>query len=214
MNILRELRKFKKKKLRVKLYFVFIFLIMLITSIYAWSKASPVSSINNLQGVVNSWGIEFYVGEEEVLEDYVTFNADEFFPGMQEKHQIVSVHNVGSRPVKVQLEITSVKLFGEEILEELKSTGNITETDDSFTLFSSEKEYPFDVYIKYRKNLEPKDENNIETSIGNIDCNFSWKYSTGNDDLDTEYGEKAFDFYKNNQSDAIEVTLKITAGDI
>ncbi len=215
MNILREFRRIKNRNLRIKLFLVLIFLIMLISSAYAWLAILSKASVDDLIGVVNSYGVEFYVGDKEILEDEVTLSADEFFPGMSENHQIVSVHNVGSIPIKVQLEITSVKLFGEEILDKLKTENEITEDDSTFNFFTNKNNYPFDVYIKYKNHLEAKDNNSTitEDSIGDIDFCVNWNYSVGNDDLDTEFGKKAFDFYKENESDALEVTIKITAGD-
>ena len=110
MNILREIRKLKKKSLRTRIWIILILLIMLVSSIYAWSVMKVSASINGLEGVVNSWDIEFYVDDEQILEDSIIFTVDEFYPGMSDNKQIVSVHNLGStRPANVKLELISVK---------------------------------------------------------------------------------------------------------
>ncbi len=224
MNILREIRKLKKRSLRVKVWLILIFLIMLISSAYAWSAMQAKGGMTDLIGVVNAWGVEFFVNDEEILDETATFSVDEFFPGMKDLHEVLKIYNMGSRATTVSVKVTSVKLFGEEILPDLEENLEIKDNGTTINLFTDKTKYPFDVSIRYKKDLAANmsgEEN--EENTGTVDFDVLWRYEADNDDLDTEFGKKAYTYYKENSNTviddseeetvigALEVVIEVTA---
>ena len=110
MNILRELRKFKKKSVLVKLQILLLFCIMLIAATYAWWTI-PTSEIGNVKGTINTWEIEYSIEENEILDEEVVISVDNFQPGMMDFSKTISVRNFGTKGTKITYELKSVKLL-------------------------------------------------------------------------------------------------------
>ena len=109
MNILRELRKFKRKSVLVKLQVLLLFSIMLIASTYAWWQL-PKTGFNGVQGTIESWDIEYSIDDNKILEEEVVISVDDFQPGMMDFEKTISIRNLGALESKIKYQLTSVKL--------------------------------------------------------------------------------------------------------
>ena len=226
MNILREFRRVKKKSMATRIRLILIFSVILIVNTYAWWGAKQDVKLNGLEGDVTSWDVAYYVKDEEILDQDVTFTIDELYPGMPErKEDIVHIYNIGKSSTSIKYELISIKVFGQEILEQLQDEGVIQASGTTINLFADDKLYPFNVsytYDKTRLDGQYVDDESTPNSMATFKFNSSWAYEgTGTaeeneakDILDTKFGKDAYNYYKNENNDpskAIEITVKITS---
>ena len=218
MNILRELRKFKKKSVLVKLQILLLFSVMLIASTYAWWKL-PKSKTENLRGTIETWEIEYSIDDNQILEEEVVISVDDFQPGMIDFKKAINIRNFGTKGTKIKYELTSVKLFGEEVLDDMKANDEIRQAGSTVNLFvnSNEQKYPFNICYMYDKtHIDGKylDDKTTPDSVSKITFFASWDYEKGTDNLDTYIGKKAYEFYNdpnNIPEEVLQFTVKITS---
>ncbi len=190
-------KKFASKKIKeaLKIRTVIILLLTLIVNTYAWFiYISTVSTGLNIH--VKSWEFEFSMDDK--IDDVVLF-AEELYPGMNEVKQTITATNKGETEANLSYTITSIKIFGEDILEGKDSV-------DAEGFKELLKDYPFDIQIK----MVSKD--GIEFDVNNpmqkgdevqIEFTLNWEYQRGedtntveeNDVKDTDIGKKAYDYY-------------------
>lgn len=224
MNILRELRKFKTKRAIAKIRILILLLVMLIVSTYAWFMFKLIPpKISGLTGKVTEWEVEYSIDDVVIEEEEINIAVDEFYPGMEEYTKNIVVRNITPTVSSIKIELTSVKLFGEEILPSLLSNNDITEAGTTKNIFSTDR-YPFEAGYYYDKNIIHDsyiDESLTPNSTARITFFANWNYKRTtatmteeqNDELDTTLGERAYQYYKdNNTESALEVTLKIITG--
>ncbi len=218
MNILRELRKFKRKSVLVKLQILLLFSVMLIASTYAWWRI-PEVKMSNLQGTVESWEVEYDIEDNKILEEEVTISVDNFQPGMQDFEKIISIRNLGTKETSITYELTSVKLFGEEVLSELQNNNEIALAGNTVNLFvnSAENEYPFNICYTYDKSKisgQYEDDESTPDAVAKLGFYVSWEYEKGTDILDTSVGQRAYDYYEDENNipeEILQFTVKITS---
>ena len=150
MNILRELRKFKRRSVLVKLQILLLFSIMLIASTYAWWRV-PQAEIWNIRATVETWDVEYNIDDTTILDEEVTISVDDFQPGMDDFQKTVSIRNLGTKGSKITYELTSVKLFGQEVLSDLQANNEIRLAGNTTNLFVN-----FAADYKNEKNIEDK----------------------------------------------------------
>lgn len=216
MNLLRELRKFKKKSVLVKLRILILLAVMLIASTYTWFFVRKDDRINGFKGIVTEWDIEYSIDGEEITEEEVVIAIDEFYPEMEEFTKNIKTKNLKSSGAEVKYEITSVRLFGEEILEQL-TDNNIATAGTTTNIFST-NEYPFNVGYYYDKTvlsgIKPDTPENAPETYSTLSIFANWD---GVDNVkDTYFGQKTYEYYESNALaetySPLEVTIKITAG--
>lgn len=224
MNVLRELRKFKTKSAIAKLRMLVLLIVMLVGSSYAWFNNQLDVGLANIRGKVVPWDIEYSIDDETIQEREITITVDEFYPGMEEFEKNIMIKNLTNTSSIIEYELISVRLFGEEILEELNSTNNIVDVGTTKNIFVTE-EYPFNLGYHYDKdelNGEFVDETTTENSFAQLRVFANWSYEREganktyeeNDVLDTWYGEKAYEYYDSElskQYSPIEIVIKITS---
>lgn len=241
MNILREIRRISQKSKRKRIILIVLLCVTLLSSSYAWFAATKTTSLNGLSGQVNSWDVAYVISDTEVIDKEVSFDLSTIYPTMPTYEQNLHIYNLGEKGANIKLEIISVKLFGEEILDSLKEKLEITNKDNKIIIFddlSNSSEYPFKTqieydklfvydkyeYISYDENgnfIDAKDPNGkygYETnnrSVATIKMKFIWNGL--NDTLDTEFGKKAFEYYQKsteNTEPVIRVKVRVTSSHI
>lgn len=225
MNILRELRRVKKKSMFARVILILVFSVILIINTYAWFAANQEVKIGGLEGEITSWDVAYYVDGEQILDEKVTFTIDELYPGMPNREDVVHIYNMGKTSSSIKYELISVKIFGQEILPTLQEEGSIQTSGNTINLFSDDTIYPFNVSYTYDKiRLDGKyvDEETTPQSCGTFKFNSSWIYEgegsesekEAKDILDTKFGKDAYAYYQNDKNDptkAIEITVRITS---
>ena len=218
MNILRELRKFKRKSVRFRASFVLIFLVMLLISTYAWFDIFQFVDQTDIKATIESWDIRYLDQNSEELSEAVDFTVQHFYPGMENVQQDVVIQNIGQYESNITYEVISVLLFGEEVLDDLKTNNEIQEAENEITLFTDTTKYPFEVRYEWDKkqilgDMDIKDGDIAPEATAKVSFKVSWHYENGKDDLDTEMGKKAYEFYQNPDNDptqALKIMLRVT----
>jgi len=227
MNILREVRKFGKKSMLTRIILLIMFSVILIINTYAWFSAQKDLEIKGLEGDVTSWDVYYYVNTDtnEILNQMATFTIDELYPGMPNREDVVHIHNIGEASTNIQYELVSVKVFGQEVLQQLKTDGNIQTSGNTTNIFSKNTNYPFEVSYTYDKTkLTGKyvADGSNPNGGATFKFNVSWAYEgVGTDEenlakdmLDTKFGKDAYAYYQKEGSDptkAIEIKVLITS---
>lgn len=218
MNILRELRKFKRRSVLVKLQILLLFSVMLIASTYAWWRV-PQAEIWNMRATVETWDVEYNIDDTTILDEEVTISVDDFQPGMDDFQKTVSIRNLGTKGSKITYELTSVKLFGQEVLTDLQTNNEIRLAGNTVNLFvnSGAEKYPFNICYSYDKsNIDGQyiDDETTPGAVAKLTFYVSWEYDKGTDLLDTSIGQRAYDFYENpsnNPEEVLQFKVKITS---
>lgn len=228
MNILREFRRVKTKSMAVRISLLLIFSVILIVNTYAWFSIQKDVNLGGLEGNVTSWDVSYFVNEDtnEILDQTAVFTIDELYPGMPVREDVVHIYNRGTTGTTIKYELLSVKVFGQEILEELKNDPNGIITEGNTTnIFANKEEYPFNISYTYdRATLigEYIDDETTPNAAATFKFNVNWAYEEGNteeeiiarDLLDTKFGKDAYSYYQNEENDptkAVEIYVKITS---
>ena len=134
MNILRELRRAKKKSMATRVILISIFSVILIVNTYAWFSSSKNVTINGLEGQITSWDVAYYVDGKEILDQDVAFTIDELYPGMPNREDVVHIYNLGKTSTRIKYEIKSIKVYGKEVLDQIQAEGGIQTSGNALRL--------------------------------------------------------------------------------
>ncbi len=227
MNILREFRRATKRSIATRIRLVLLFSVILIVNTYAWWSATQDVKLDSLNGDVTSWDVAYYVNEDEneILDTMASFTIDELYPGMPEREDVAHIYNIGTTGTIINYELISVKIFGEEVLDELKTNGSITKEGNTTHIFSDKTKYPFNISYTFDKDkLSGKyvDSNKTPNAEATFKYNLNWDFESGTTDaeklekdtIDTVFGKNAYKYYQNAENDsnkAIEIYVKITS---
>lgn len=226
MNVLREFRRVKERSIMSRIRLILLFSVILIVNTYAWFSVNQEIKLNELDSAkITPWEVHYYVNDKEILDQDVDFTIDELYPGMPNREDIVRIYNGSTTSSAIKYEVTSVKVFGQEVLEKIKSDGGIQEEGNTVKIFSADENYPFNISYTYDKTRLDGEYVNDETTPNagaKVTFNASWEYKgNGTDDenlakdiLDTKFGKNAYNYYQNSQnnsSKAIEIIVKITS---
>lgn len=172
---------------KVKLRNIIILILILAFNAYAWFiYATKVATAIDVR--VSSWNVEFLSGEESVGTN-MQIELDRIYPGMEKFEKDIQVNNTGEIDAYLKYEIQSLKILGD--------TYNVS--DDGVTseeLKNKLKEYPFKISVeKSEETLEAK------TGTGNFKITVEWPFESGDDQLDTFWGNKAYEYYSLNPNE-------------
>ena len=180
----------------IKIRNIIFLILLLIFNTYAWFiYATRVST--GISAHVSSWNVEFSTGEDETTTNIV-IELDRIYPGMETVKKEVSVKNKGEISAKLDYDIIALKVMEEEY----KIGENMTSEELESKMKS---EYPFKVNIV-------KDDAELLQGIGpgRFSVTIEWPFESGDDELDTLWGSKAYEYYSLNpgaKSVEIEITL-------
>lgn len=187
-----KLKIIKKKVRRSTLFLLFI---ALITNSFAWFIYSNKVT-NDITTGVKSWKITFDQ-EGSTLEDYVKFEIDDIYPGMDDYEQHINITNNGEMKAYIIYNIEAIKIFDETYTKD-----DYTE-EELINLLANN--YPFKMTFT---------ENNTEIDIdetGYFGVTLVWPYESGDDEKDTYYGKKSYEFKQTSDDPQIQITVKIKA---
>lgn len=186
----------KKLKKRVRRSTLFFLILAFSANAFAWFIYSNKVS-NSITTGVKSWKVTFEQDGND-LTDNVSFEIDSIYPGMSPFSDYIEIKNSGEATAYITYEIKSVKILDE------------TYTSDNYTneqmLQMLQNQYPF----KINFNIDQSQINIGEKATFSV--NLNWPYESGNDELDTYWGKKSYD-YKEFHPDTkqIQLTVQITA---
>ncbi len=148
---------------------------------------------------VTSWNIDFVTGDGEIITN-IEIDLDRIFPGMDNYEKIVEVHNRGEAPARLTYEMESIEILGERF-----AVGEGYTSEDLENKINHD--YPFKIVIEI-DSTELSEEN----GRGTFKIRVEWPYESGNDELDTYWGKKAYEYYSLNPGEkSLLVNLKLIA---
>ena len=203
-------RKERRLKNRVTLRTLFLLAITLIFNTYAWFLYLNTVSAD-ITAHVDAWHVTFEVDHEDVEKSF-EFQVAHAYPGMPNQSKTVSIINSGDRIADLTYSIKSARIFNnvyfsQEAVEggEIAPIGATILTEANL-LTKLQTEYPFNITFTPSGNTIENGQN------GSLTITFSWVYENDNDENDTLYGTRAYDYYKtNSDTDTIEIIVIIKA---
>lgn len=182
---------------RIKLRNLILLILLLSFNSYAWFiYATKVST--GMSAHISSWNVHFQAGQEEITTEIV-LDFDTIYPGMEMQSKTVTAYNTGETLANLSYEIKTIRI--------LDTTYTTSETLTQEAILSTiDTTCPFDLTFEI-------DNSNLNSTDGraNFTSTISWPME-GNDVLDTEWGELAYEYNKNNPtSPSIHIELVIKA---
>ena len=190
---------FKAIRKKVKLSTLFMLIITFSSSTFAWFiYATKVDS--GITAHVKAWNVLFEVGEDEIVEN-IHFDVSDIYPGMETYTDSLFVKNKGEASAELSFEILSYTIFGNKY--EVGNNGVLTSEELKQSL---QNDYPFKTIITLSNNIiEPKKSESFSLVL-------SWPYESGDDDKDTLWGTKSYDYHVLNPDlPSISIELKVVA---
>lgn len=187
---------------RIKLGSLFLLLLTFSINAFAWFVyATKVDS--GINAHVRAWNVNFRVGDNQIVE-YINFDVSDIYPGMTTYTDSVKVSNVGESSATLSYEIVSVSILGEDYI--VDENGVITSDNLINSLIN---DYPFKISINASNPvIAPNTEESFNLTV-------SWPFESGDDDIDTYWGTKAYDYHElNPDTPSIKLNLKISATQI
>ena len=181
---------------KIKIRNLVILLLLLTFNTYAWFiYVSRVST--ELTVSVSSWNVEFSTSGGQATKDLI-IDVGYIYPGMEDFEEIIEVRNKGKTKAELSYEIKSLQIMNENY-QVTEDSGLTTEEIEN----KLNTEYPFKISVELDDSGLA-----VENGIGTFRIKVEWPYESGNDELDTLWGNKAYEFYKNNP-DGKAIVLKI-----
>lgn len=194
------MQKFIKILKKVKIRNMLILILLLMFNTYAWFiYATRVAT--DITAHVSSWNVEF-VGSEGEITTNLLVTIGRIYPGMDRFEKIVEVHNKGETKAVLGYEIEEFKVMGE--------TFTVDETNGPTTQDIVDKmntEYPFKIKIE-------KDDTLLSEGTGNgtFTISLDWEFESGDDEADTNWGNRAYEFYSLHPGEnSIEIKMTLMA---
>lgn len=184
------------KKFNLKL--IFLLAITLASNTFAWFVYSTKVS-NSVTAYVRAWNVAFEVGTDDAVKD-VFITIEDVYPGMDDFEEKIKAANHGDTAATLSYEIVSAKIFG--TLYTISSDFTSEELAQKLA-----EEYPFKINVSVSNNI-------IE--VGNTSeyylISMVWPYESGNDELDTTWGNRAYDYYAEHPDEpSISLNIRILA---
>lgn len=186
---------------KVKLKTLILLIVLLSFNSYAWFiYATKVSG--GLTAHITSWNVKFKSGEEEITTN-VVFEVDKIYPGMEKQTKKLTAFNEGEMKAILSYEIKKIRI----LTDKYTVSQEFTQED----LIEMLENYPFKLTFEIdNTNL------NQENGSAEFDVSLTWAFESGNDALDTEWGEKAYEYNEQNpdmSSIYVEIDVKAVQGE-
>jgi len=166
----------KKNKLKTLL----LLFIALVANTYAWFIYNRIVSAT-MDAHIKSWQVTI----DGAMNDSLTFDIDDLYPGMPEYLDEVSLINDGEMDANVTFSYKSIR-----IMDETYTVGENNVTQE--TLEQKMEEYPFNISIESSATTVAS--GGGETSLR---LYITWDFGDGDEEkdaLDTYWGEKSYEF--------------------
>ena len=185
---------------KVKIKNMIILILLLIFNAYAWFiYATRVST--DITAHVSSWNVEF-VGADGEITTNLLVSIGKIYPGMDRFEKIVEVHNKGETPAMLDYEIKELKVMDETFIVDEENGPTTQDINNKI-----DTEYPFKINIE-------KDDKLLSEGTGNgkFIISLDWNFESGDDEADTLWGNKAYEFYESYPDEnSIEIKLTLIA---
>ena len=190
---------------KIKIRNILILIVLLAFNAYAWFIYTTKVSMD-LTAHVSSWDVEF-ISDQGGITSHITVSVERVYPGMEPYERVIQVNNRGDMEATLSYDVLSAKIMNEyyEVGQVLDGETEELTSDDIEDIITNN--YPFRITIE-------KDETNLsaENGVGYFTITVEWDYESGNDQLDTEWGQRAYNFYNTHPGEeTIELNLLLKA---
>ena len=177
--------KIKHKHLKLNILSLFFVAVSLLSITLAWFAYSGFANTATEMDV-KAWYIEFEKDSKPVSNEIV-LSLNDVYPGMEQVVEKVNINNLGDTDAKISYSIDSARVLDDELKTEGAST---LQVEDELS-----HNYPFNVNISLNKDFVKSKNDTSE-----FDVSVSWPLDSENDSLDSEWGSKAYDFQKEEET--------------
>ena len=169
--------RIKSKLVKVNFTSILFFAVSLISITLAWfAYTNTVSSDMNID--LKAWNVKITRNNTEVNNTF-TINIADLYPGSPTFDETYTIHNTGDLAAKVSYNIKGLRVLNDYYFPQ----------DVSFAKL--ERDFPFVLSFTHgSRYLAPG-----STSTFNVNC--QWPLDSGNDALDAQYGQRAYEYYQN-----------------
>lgn len=183
-----------KLKKRIRKRTLFFLIIALMANTFAWFIYSNKVS-NSITTGVRSWKITFDQ-DGQTLEQNVEFNFDDIYPGVNNQEKSIDITNNGEMKAYITYKLESIQIF-----DEIYTIDNYSSLELENILKNN---YPFKIVFSNDDEINIGDTASFKVSL-------SWPFESGDDERDTYYGKKSFEFKQNSMEEQIKIKVKIKA---
>lgn len=205
-NKLKKLLKIIVKKLKVR--YLLIIIVLLSCNSFAWFIY--IKDVQNSIDIhVRGWNI-IMENSSGVISQVYKMDVQNMYPGMDDHIETLTAYNKSEMTASLTYSILKVRIFDETIYskegklaESIELVGDELTSSELITKLSND--YPFKIEFLVSSEI-------IDAEYGSstYTLKVSWLYESGNDELDTEWGARAYQFKENNSSTpSIELEAKI-----
>ena len=181
-----------KRYLKLNLLSLFFAAISFISVTLAWFAYSGIIS-SETKIDVKAWQIKFSKSGEPIS-NQVVISLPEISPGMQTVSETINIQNLGDSPATLNYEISSARILDETLTE----TGE--ELEDKLS-----HDYPFHINMSLSDNYV-----DAHDGTGEFVVSVSWPLDSDNDDVDSEWGNKVYQFNDSNSQKESAIRVQIT----
>ncbi len=177
--------KKQKAYLKLNLVSVLFAVVSLISVTLAWFAYSGLVDVETEVGI-KAWYIEFEKNNEATANDIIISLAN-IYPGMDTVKEVIKIKNLGDADAKIKYTINEARILeGPEDFYEISDSMTSEYIEDALS-----HKYPFHINISIsKKYVAPKEEDaTFEVSV-------SWPLDSGDDILDSYWGNKAYKYEK------------------
>ena len=179
-----------KSYLKINLFSLILVGLSFISITMAWFAYSGLSRVAT-EVNVKAWNIEIKKGDDRIS-NKVAISFSDLYPGMETKSETISISNLGDSDAILDYDIVSARILGDE---SDSYSPNDTITSDNIEDAISHN-YPFKINISVNKKhiiAGSKEDARFEVSV-------SWPLDSDNDELDSIWGNKAYEFQVSEQN--------------
>ena len=196
----------KKKKRIIKSRRIILLILLLLSNSFAWFiYATEVD--NDMSAHVRAWKVVFEAGDSPII-DYVNIDIDSMYPGMEDFSYEIKAYNRSEVEAQLAYVLLEARIMDETYItkegrEELAEEPVSTDFSSEELLKKLEQDYPFHISFDLTSTA-------IDPAIGEAKyiVKANWPYESGNDELDTLWGTKAYQ-YKEENPDSPPILLKL-----
>ena len=191
----------KKKILkRVKLRTILFLAIAISCNSFAWFVYNTKVS-NTITTSVKAWRVAFENKDSDAIQ-YMEFDIKSIYPGMEEYTNYITVTNEGETEAAIAYELEEIR-----ILNKLYTNAEYSQEE---LINMIENDYPFKIQFSVSTDVL-----NAYNGNGTFNVKVIWPFESGNDELDTLWGNNSYEFKQNYpDKSGIHIRLKLTVSQI
>ena len=167
----------RKAYMKLNIMTLFFAAVSFISITLAWFAYSGLITAKT-EVNVKAWKIEFNKSGTEVSNE-LTIRLNDISPGMETMSETIDIKNLGDTAAAVSYEIASARILNDEL-----DANDQDKLKDALS-----HDYPFHIDMSISDNFI-----RAHDGTGEFNISVSWPFESDNDEADSEWGTKAYEF--------------------